>query len=250
MRRILSIFTAAIVACAAGRVARAENWPRWRGSANDGVSSESGFPASFSKMENLAWRLPLPGSAGSTPIVWGDRIFLTSADGDDLVLICASTDGKQLWKKTVSVGNRSINRDEGNGASPSPSTDGKHVWTFFGTGDLACYDFEGNEVWKFNVQDRYGRFQIQWGMAVTPLLDGDRLYLSIIQSGGESRVIAFDKLTGDEVWQARRPSDAKAECEQSYASPIIYRDEHHEFLLTHGADYIVAHSLRDGSELW
>src|SRR5262245_50298585 len=94
----------------------AENWPQWRGPRNNGVSNETRLPTTWSKTENIAWRLPLPGQAGATPIVWGDRIFLTSADGDDLVLICASTDGKQLWKKPVSVGNRSINRDEGNGA--------------------------------------------------------------------------------------------------------------------------------------
>jgi outer membrane protein assembly factor BamB len=239
----------AIITMFSPGAAPAENWPQWRGPRNNGVSNERGLPTTWSKADNVAWRLPLPGQAGSTPIVWGDRIFLTSADGDNLVLICASTDGKQLWKKTVSIGNRSINRDEGNGASPSPSTDGKHVWTFFGTGDLACYDFEGNEIWKFNVQERYGRFQIYWGMAVTPLLDGDRLYLSIIHAGG-SKVFALDKLTGNEVWQVKRLSDAQGESEQSYASPIIYRDGDHEFLLTHGADYIIAHSLKDGSEIW
>ena len=77
-----------------------------------------------------------------------------------------------------------------------------------GSGDLACYDFEGNEVWKFNVQDRYGKFKIQWGMAMTPLLDGDRLYLSLIHSGG-SKVVALDKNTGEEIWQQPRPSDAE-----------------------------------------
>jgi outer membrane protein assembly factor BamB len=246
----LSLALVLIIEAALATSARAENWPQWRGPRNNGVSSETGLPTKWSKTENMVWRLPLPGQAGATPIIWGDRIFLTSADGNDLVLMCASTDGKQLWKKAVSVGNRSVNNNEGNMASPSPSTDGKYIWTFFGTGDLACFDFEGNEIWKFNVQDRYGRFQIQWGMAVTPLLDGDRLYLSILQSGGGSRVIAFDKSTGNEIWQAKRPSDARSECEQSYASPVIYRDGGHEFLLTHGADYIVAHSLKDGSELW
>src|SRR5215467_3647706 len=77
----------------------AENWPQWRGPSNNGVSSEIGLPTKWSKTENVAWRLPLPGPAASTPIVWENRIFLTSVDGNDLVLACCSTDGKLLWKK-------------------------------------------------------------------------------------------------------------------------------------------------------
>lgn len=246
--RILSPL-AVVFALASAQLAEAENWPQWRGPQNNGVSTETGLPAKFSKTENVAWRLPLPGSAGATPVVWGDSIFLTSADGSDLVLIKCSTAGKKIWQKVVSTGNKKSMRDEGNSASPSPCTDGKHVWTFMGTGDLACYDFDGNEVWKFNVQDRYGNFDIQWGMASSPLLDGDRLYLQLLHSGS-ANVVALDKATGNEIWRQTRQTDAKAECEQSYASPVIYRDGKHEFLLTHGADYIVAHSLKDGSEIW
>ncbi len=248
--RYISFTSAASIAFALVAIsAHAENWPQWRGPSHTGVSSETGLPTQWSKTENVAWSLALPGPAGSTPVVWNDKIFLTSADGDDLVLLCCSTAGKQLWKQVVATGNKDIRRDEGNLASASPSTDGKHVWVFFGTGDLACYDFDGNQVWHFNVQDRYGTFKIMWGMHVTPLLDGDRLYLSLIHSGG-SKVVALDKNTGGEIWVQSRPSDARDECEQSYASPIIYRDGKQEFLLTHGADYIVAHSLKDGSELW
>ena len=93
--------------------------------------------------------------------------------------------------------------NEGNGASASASTDGKHVWAFVGSGELACLDFDGNEVWKFNTQDRYGKFNIQFGMHSTPVLDGDRLYLQLIHSGG-AWVVALDKATGKEVWKVKR----------------------------------------------
>ncbi len=229
--------------------ARGENWPQWRGPNNDGISHETGLPSKWSKTDGVAWRLALPGYAGATPVVWGDRIFLTSAEGDDLVLMGVTTSGKQLWKQTMGAGNHNVRGDEGNSASPSPSTDGKHVWAMMATGDLGCYTVAGKQVWKFNLQDRYGKFDIQFGMTSTPVLDGDRLYLQLIHSGG-AHVIALNKVTGKEVWHARRPSDAKAECEQSYASPVLYRDSDHEFLLTHGGDYVVAHSLKDGSELW
>src|SRR5262249_41384896 len=139
--------------------------------------------------------------------------------------------------------------DEGNQASPSPSTDGKRVYVFAGTGDLACFDFEGNEVWKFNVQDRYGKFEIWHGMHVTPLLHGDRLYHSLLHSNGWW-VIALDKNTGKEIWKVNRQTDARQECEQSYASPCLWTSGGEEYLVIHGCDYTTAHRLTDGSEIW
>ena len=181
--------------------------------------------------------------------MWEDRIFLTSAEGDDLALLCINTDGNILWKRTVGSGNFVVRGGEGNAASPSPTTDGKHVWAFVSTGNLACYDFEGNEIWKVNLEDRYEPFSLYFVMASTPLLDGDRLYLQLIHSN-TWLVLALDKTTGNEIWKHRRRSDAYAECEQSYASPFLYRDGMHEFLLVHGADYITAHRLTDGNEIW
>src|SRR5262249_40229095 len=110
-------------------------------------------------------------------------------------------------------------------------------------------DFGGKQVWMVDLQNRYGRFEIQFGMTSTPVLDGDRLYLQLIHSGGAT-VACIEKDTGAEVWRQKRASDAHDECEHSYASPIIYRDDRRSLLLTHGADYIVAHNLADGSEIW
>jgi outer membrane protein assembly factor BamB len=232
------------------REASAENWPQWRGPQNDGISPETGLPVQWNKTENVAWRLPLPGPAGATPVVWGDQIFLTSSkSGGDLLLISVSTAGKKLWEVQVSGGDRTVRGDEGNSASPSPVTDGKHVWAFMANGVLGCYDFQGREVWKFNLQDRYGPFAIQFGMTSSPLLDGDRLYMQLLHSKA-ALVLALDKNTGEEVWAQNRPSDARAECEHSYASPVLYRDGKQAFLLTHGADYVVAHRLEDGKEIW
>jgi len=239
-------------------LARGENWPQWRGARLDGVSRENTAPTKWSKTENVAWRLPLPGPAGATPVVWDDRIYLTSVAGaekQDLALLCVGTDGKALWQRQVTTGSKDLRTDEGNFASPSPCTDGDHVWAFFGTGDLACFTRDGKEVWKLNVQDRYGQFSIQFGMASTPVLDRGRLYLQLIHGEMRSkeqvaRVACLDAATGREIWQVGRPSDGTFECRHSYASPTLYRDEQREYLLTHGADYIVAHDLKDGHELW
>jgi outer membrane protein assembly factor BamB len=237
-----------IAACAAPS-ARGENWPQWRGPNRDGISGETGLPVSWSKSENVLWRAALPGPAGATPVVWDDHIFLTSTDGDSLVLLAFRTDGKPLWRQVMATGNKNVRGDEGNSASPSPSTDGRHVWAMVGTGDIGCYTLDGRDVWKFNLQDRYGRFDIQFGMTSTPVLDRGRLYLQLLHSG-DHLVLALDAATGREVWKQHRPSDARAECEHSYASPTIYCDNGLELLLTHGCDYIVAHALADGAEVW
>src|SRR5439155_6194687 len=107
------------------------------------------------------------------------------------------------WKRKLGTGTPKRRGrgpgDEIDQASPSPSTDGKHVYAFTGTGDFACFDFDGNEVWRFNAQDRYGKFQIQFGMHVTPLLYANRLYLALLHSGGWW-LVAIDKVTGKDVW--------------------------------------------------
>ncbi len=246
-----------ILSVTARSAVQAENWPQWRGDRHDGISRESKVPVHFSKTENLAWKLPLPNRGGATPVVWDDHIFLTSPaeDDDRLLLICVSTAGHTLWKKEMGKGNKNARMTEGNSAAPSPSTDGTHVWAFLGTGILGCYDFDGNEAWKFDVQDRYGKLNIAFGMTSTPVLDGDRLYLQLIHGDGNAKtreavVVCLDKETGKEIWKQPRPSDAYAENEHSYASPTLYRDGNQAFLLTHGADWIIAHSLDDGHELW
>ena len=236
----------------------AENWPQWRGPHSDGISTEKNLPTQWSKTENIAWRTPMPGQAGATPCVWDDRIYATSADKNDLVVLCVSTtDGKVLWKQKVGTGNQDARAGEGNSASPSPCTDGKHVWVFFGTGVLACYTKDGDEVWKFDVGDRFGKLDIQFGMTSTPVLDGDDLYMQLIHGRMKmddntriGKVIKLDKMTGKTIWEVDRATDAKFECKHSYASPFIYDDKSSKFLVVHGADCITGHDLSTGNEVW
>jgi outer membrane protein assembly factor BamB len=237
--------------------ATADTWPSWRGPTRNGISRSANPPVSWSRTENVLWRLPLPGPAGATPVVWDDRIFLTSVGRHhkDLLLLCADTSGKLLWTRTVDDGNQDVRGDEGNFASPSPMTDGRHVWTFMANGLLACYDFDGNQVWKKDLQRAYGAFDIQFGLSSTPVLDGDRLYLQLIhgpwnKEPHQGLVVALDKQTGEEVWKHERVTDAVDECKHSYASPTIYEDDNVRFLITHGADYAIAHDLDTGQEIW
>lgn len=228
---------------------RAENWPQWRGKRLDGVSHETGLPTTWAKDKNVAWTLPLPGMGGSTPAVWGDRLFLTSEDGRDVVLLCVRTDGKQVWKRKFGAGGARYRFDEGNNASPSPCTDGKHIYVFAGSGQLACFDFAGKEIWNVSIPQRYGRFQIQHGMHTTPLLEGDRLYLQLLHANA-ALLLALDKASGAEVWRVTRPSDGRGECKEAYTSPVLWRRGKDKLLICLGNDYATAHRLEDGAEVW
>jgi outer membrane protein assembly factor BamB len=238
--------------------AMADNWPQWRGPQGNGVSTEKSIATKWSQTENVAWRCELPGQGGATPAIWGDHLFITSADGNDLVLLSISTrNGKPLWRKVVTSGNQDARAGEGNSASPSPSTDGKHVWVFFSTGILACYDFDGNEKWKFDVGERFGKLDIQFGLTSTPVLDGDHLYLQLIHGVMKpnddtrtGKVVKLDKATGKTVWVVDRITDAGFECKHSYASPFMYDDGKLKFLVVHGANCTTGHALDDGREIW
>ncbi len=234
----------------------ADDWPQWRGPRLDGRSAESSLTTSWSKTENILWRLALPGPAGSSPIVFGDRVFVTSPDGTDILLICVSTSGNELWRKKFGEGNETYREDEGNTASPSPCTDGQNVWALDGNGNLVCFSMTGEPIWNKNLQEAYGKYDIQFGMSSTPVLHDGKLFLQLIHGSMSDKatsaawVVALDGMTGNEFWKHQRKTPATSENKHSYASPTIYFDGDKSCLLVHGADYITAHSLSDGSELW
>jgi len=248
MRRLPALLLSILPLYAAPSL-HADPWPQWRGPTGDGICLETDLPIEWSAQKNMAWSLPLPGPGAATPAVWDDRIFLTSAKDDQLWLLCVSTAGKPLWQQPLGGGNRSARGDEGGGASASPATDGKFVWAMVGNGTLACFTITGKPVWSVDLQKRYGRFQIQFGMTSTPVLEGRRLLLQLIHSGG-AWVVCLDARTGREAWRHERKSDGTAECEHSYASPVVWRSGSKSYLITHGNDYAIAHSLKNGAEIW
>ena len=233
----------------------AGNWPSWRGPSGNGISSEKGLPTSWSDSKNVAWKIDLPGQGGATPAVWGKQVFVTAVDGNELVLLAFGDDGKQQWRQVVGTGDKKVRGDEGNAASPSPVTDGKHVWAMMANGSLGCYTVGGEKVWWQNLQDTFGKFRIAFGMTSTPVLHEGRLFLQLIHGDGkaatqEALVAALDASTGDELWRKDRVTKAHSENEHSYASPILYQDADREYLVSHGADYAMAHDLKTGKEIW
>lgn len=234
-----------------------DSWPQWRGPAFDSISRDEGLPATLDLEKNLLWKVPLPGPAGSSPVVQNGVTWLTSVNSYDkeLVLIAIDQAGSILWQKPLGGENRN-SRDGANSASPSPCTDGKHVWATTGQGVMSCFAVDGAEIWRVDLQERFGEFNIQFGMSSTPVLDNGRLYLQLIHGSmrdpgpGVGHVVCLDAANGDTIWHQERNTGATVENKHSYASPTIYRDGDEAFLLTHGGDFVMAHRLEDGAELW
>ena len=258
MRSFICLLTvvALISAFRLSSTVASDNWAQWRGGKLDNTSGETDLPIDFDKENNLLWRIEMPGAAGSSPIVWDDRVFATTADGDELALLAFTTKGAKLWSAKLGGQNRQLRMDIANYASPSPATDGKHVWATSSAGVLHCFAMDGSPIWTLDLQEKYGKFEIQFGMSSTPVLDGDRLYLQLIhgemrdKGPGTGIVLALEAATGKEIWRANRETDAAFENKHSYASPTIYRDNDRAFLITHGGDYVIGHALEDGHELW
>ncbi len=230
----------------------AENWPQWRGPAQNGISGEKDLPLTWTTEENIAWKLPLPNRSGATPIIWEDRIFLNVADGDNLELWCvAKKDGAVFWKKPIAPGNFKINKQ--NMSSPSPVTDGARVYVMTGLGIFKAFDFGGKEIWTRDIQKDYGKFGLNWGYASSPLLDGDALFVQVLhgmKTDDPSYILRIDKETGKTKWRVERPTDAVHESPDSYTTPALLEHKGARQIVITGGDYVTGHDPETGKELW
>jgi outer membrane protein assembly factor BamB len=237
----------------------AANWPQWRGPFFNGSTTEKDLPATFSKTENVLWVAPMPGASAATPIIWGDHVFVSSADKQTRTLRAIALDrrtGKELWNQEAGVG---LSQDEkSNYASPSPATDGERVVFFYGNGDLAVFDFAGQKLWSRNV----GPFAFLWTFSSSPLLYEGKLYLQILQRNVpvnergpkerpiQSYLLALDPKTGKELWRHTRPSEARAESLEAFSTPVPFQHGARAEILITGGDCISSHDPATGAELW
>jgi outer membrane protein assembly factor BamB len=239
-----------------------DTWPQWRGPTGDSVSLTANLPTHWSKTDNVLWKTPLPGWGNSTPAIWKDAIFVTTQDKDRLLLLrIERPTGKIVWEQEVGRGTPRRSGPQGNGryhdennmASPSPVTDGEHVWAHFGTGDLACYDFAGKKLWSTNMTERYGPYSIWWGHANSPVLVGDVLVQLCAQDpkrGGQSYVVALDKLTGKEKWFVTRDTGAVEEPADAYTTPLLHRHAGGTEVIVFGGNVLDAYDPATGKRLW
>src|SRR6266850_1466730 len=261
LRGCIGLFRGCIVLavlCATVAVQAAENWPQWRGPTLDGLSGEKNLPVRWSTTQNVTWKLPLPAWSGSTPIVWGDRIFLNVAEdlnmqaGDNLNLWCVDrARGTVLWKRPLGGGNHREQKQ--NMSSPSPVTDGQQVWVMTGTGILKAFDFAGTERWARDIQKDYGRFGLNWGYGSSPLLHADSLFVQVLhgmRTRDPSYLLRIDKATGKTVWRVERPTNARMESPDSYTTPALLRYGTNTEIVVTGGDVVTGHDIATGRELW
>lgn len=227
---------------------RGDNWPQWRGPTQTGAAAGESYPTRWSDEENVAWHVELPGAGSSTPIVWEDHVVVTCA-GEENLVVCYSRDGKQQWQAAVGSPRRGKHK-KATGANPSAVTDGKHVYAYFKSGDLACLDWDGKVVWQHNLQDMFGEDTLWWDLGTSPVLTHAHVVVACMQSG-PSYVAAFDKAKGKLDWKVDRTLNANSESNQSYSTPMVVDNaDGSQTLVILGADHVTAHRAKDGKELW
>lgn len=230
----------------------AEPWPQWRGPSLNGSSSERDLPVKWSARENVAWKLAMPERSGSTPIVWGDVVFVSAGEGSNLSLWAVNrTTGAVTWKRPLGGGNRRMMKQQM--SSPSPVTNGRTVWVMTGTGILKAFDFSGRELWTRDIQADYGRFGLQWGYASSPLLLNDALIVQVLHgmhTDEPSYVLRIEAATGKTVWRVERPTRARFESPDAYTTPAVWNQGGSTEIVITGGDVVTGHDAATGKELW
>ena len=252
----------------------ATNWPQWRGPGGMGISTEKNLPVEWSATKNIKWKTPIAGRAHSSPVVWGNKLFLTTAiegpvvpgakavkhmDGDKEFLhpdsigadrkhtfkvICLNaSNGKVLWEQTAFEGTPYDNRHRKSSfAASTPATDGKMVYAFFGTEGLYAYDMNGKLQWKADL-GKLGT--VGMGTGTSPILHQDFVILQCDEeNGAASFIVAVDKKTGKEAWRTPR------KVQVSWATPILVTTAKRSELITSGTEAVIAYDPATGKELW
>ncbi len=255
--------------------ASAGNWPQWRGPDGSGISNEKNLPSEWSPTKNVKWKTPIEGRSHSSPIVWGNRVFLTTSiegeavpgakavkhvlEGDKEFLhpdsvgadrkhtfkvLCIDRDtGKILWQSTAWEGTPYDNRHRKSSyAASTPATDGKLVYAFFGTEGLYAYDFKGNLAWKAQLGNLG---TVGMGTGTSPILFDNLVIVQCDEeNGAASFIVAVDKKTGKEVWKTPR------KVQVSWSTPLLVRTATRAELITSGTEALISYDPATGKELW
>ena len=231
-------------------LAQADNWPHWRGESGNGVSTTAKPPTQWSATKNVKWKVAVPGLGSSSPVIWEDRVFVTSAVGTEnsrelqFKLFCFDRQtGDLKWEKTAVVATPHQDTHKTNGfASASPCTDGEHVYAPFGSRGLYCYTLDGDLKWK---RDDFPPMKTRnsFGEGSSPTLAGDKLLLPWDHEG-DSFLYALNKLTGKDIWKTPRASAT------SWATPLVVEHAGQKQVVMNGQKTARAYDLETGKELW
>ena len=241
------LLTAALWLVFSAATGFAEDWPQYRGPRGQGVSAEKGLPVKWGAADGVRWKTPLPGPGHSSPVVWGERVFLTAyrppaagARGQLLVLSLDKRTGRILWEREVPVAQVESVHPTNAPATPTPATDGRRVYVYFGSFGLVSFDFEGKKIWEKPL----GPYPVEWGSASSPVLHG-RLLLLNCNTDAEDFLLAVDKETGKTVWRTAHPPT-----ERSWATPFVWSTAGGDQVVVSGSGHVKGYDPRDGRELW
>ena len=235
----------------------AANWPSWRGPQGTGFCAETELPLQWNATNHIHWKVALPDRGNSTPIVWGDRIFVTQAVPREhrRVLLCFNrADGTLLWQQGVSQNQDEPTHDTNPQCSASPVTDGEQVVAWFGSAGLYCYDLNGKELWR----NELGKQHHIWGNASSPVLYQELCLLNF-GPGEPSFLVALDRKTGKEVWRVtepnadsgvKKPSQEKALWVGSWSTPVLIQAGQREELILSWPNRLLGLEPKTGRELW
>jgi len=230
---------------------QAQNWTEWRGPNGNGTADKGNYPVNFTA-DDVLWKAEMPGKGGSTPIVWKDRIILTSgvgeeAEGEDGVL-CYNWDGKLLWQ--TKLGKQLPGKHKkGTGSNPSAATDGERLFVLFKSSTAAALDFDGKVLWKTNLTDTYGEISYFWDLGSSPILVDNKVVFTVMHEG-DSYLLALDKVTGKVAWKQSRNYECKTESGQSYTTPVVVEEGGRTTLVVWGADHLTGHDAETGKLIW
>lgn len=236
----------------------AANWPAWRGPLGTGICEEKNLPVRWSTTNNVKWRVPLTERGNSTPIVWGDRVFVTQPLGNRRILICFDrSDGKLLWEAAITSAETEPTHPTNPYCSASPATDGERVIVSYASDGLYCYDFFGKEVWR---RTDLGRQIHIWGNGSSPVIHESLCFLNF-GPGETTYLLALDKKTGNTVWKQDEatgyvhPKEGETANQGktyigSWTTPVLMEVEGRYQLLMSWPKRLVAYEPKSGRELW
>lgn len=228
--------------------AKDAQWGNWRGPTHAGSALAGDYPTDLTADENLKWKLKLPGPGSSTPIVWGDQIFLTcTIDGQDSAMAFDSR-GEELWRESFGK-SAEVKHNNATAANPSAATDGRHVVVYFKSGNLACLTTAGQKLWEINLQEKYGKNTLWWDLGSSPVLSGTGVVVPVMQDD-QGYLVCLDPESGEEIWKTDRSYKNAKESGQSYTTPSVVTVDGQQQIVTFGADHLTGHNAATGELLW
>jgi outer membrane protein assembly factor BamB len=235
-----SLITAMAICCVASAQASA-NWPQFRGRNASGVAEDARPPIHFGPDTNLLWKTAVPAGV-SAPVVWGNRIFLTALEGNQLLTLAYDADaGRELWRCVAPAAKIESCHSFSSPAASTPCTDGERVYAYFGSFGLLAYDYDGKDVW----QRALDRLPSEHGTATSPILADGKLILQHDGDSTNASLIALASATGKIVWESPRPLAGS-----SYSTPMLWRHDGIDELIVQGKGRVTAYSLTGGPPKW